>query len=513
MKASYFLPPITFLFAAVLAHADTNATASASNTQSVSVAKVQNASGTQSTTSTAAKAQNAPGTQSANSTVKPQATHTNITQKASPSSTATASTLQSTSSSPKSKTLTQPIDTVASATRTQAGSGSSAAATAAVSSAEKKTAQPKKQQPQLVAVKQIRYQNDHTFQSTIRPVVKSTITSPTKGKITQVGKVYGDRVKSGDLILNMNSNEAKKQLMSSVVDYIQSKSSYHDALATLRKNIELQKKGVISKQELSNSESSYISALINLVSTRIEFKKTATSLNFDWKRIDKLDLSNNPLFEQKGGAEEAVEFLLNKEYIVPLKSHTNGIFLPKISEDSNNEHIDFMVGATIKEDQVVGMIASPDKLRLKIEVPEFDIVNVYKGQPVVMKIPALDHKTMQGKVVDVRRFQYKDRSGDVPTIPVHIEISCAEDHCERYYSISAEASLVNDAKMTLQLPITAVGTDSGTGKKQHFVKLYSKGKIIKQKVSVGATTADMIIIRSGLKKGDEVVKNYKDTES
>ena len=367
--------------------------------------------------------------------------------------------------------------------------------------------------PKLVTVKEVKHTKNPTFQSTIRPIVRSSVVTPVRGKIVHVNKFYGDHVKKNDLIISLSSNEAKKELMSNVVDFIQSKDGYHEALATLKKNIELQKKGVISKQELNSSQSSYISSLINMVRTRIEFKKLAQSLEFDWHKIDNLDFTKQPLLQQQGGAEDIVEFLLNKQYILKLDADETGIFLPKITQDSNQEPIDFVAGGTVKEDQVIGMIADPKRLRLRIEVPEFDVLKFKKGQPAVMKIPVLKNISMPGEISEIRRFEYNQRSGQIPTIPVTVDIACKEN-CERFYSISAEVSIVNPPETTLQVPLSAVGkSDDYSQHPQHYVKILVEGKITKKLVTVGSTTADSIVIVNGLSKGDQIVENYKNPES
>ena len=421
---------------------------------------------------------------------------------------AVAKTVASDSSSIPASVISKPV------AKTNAKTEGNVLTNVAIKSPTKTETQPKPVKlPKLVTVKEVKYSKNPTFQSTIRPVIRSSVVTPARGKIVHVNKIYGDHVKKDDLIISVSSNEAKKELMSNVVDFIQSKDSYYESLATLRKNIELQKKGVISKQELNSSQSSYISSLISMVRTRIEFKKLAQSLDFDWRKVDDLDFSKQPLLQQKGGAEDIVEFLLNKQYILKIDAGESGIFLPKITQDDDQEQINFVAGGTVKEDQVIGMIADPKRLRLRIEVPEFDVLKFSKGQTAVMKIPVLKNKTMQGEISEIRRFEYNQRSGQIPTIPVTVDIACKEN-CERYYSISAEVSIINPAEPTLQVPLTAVGkSDDSSQQPIHYVKILVDGKITKKRVTVGSTTANSIVILSGLSKGDQIVENYKNPES
>lgn len=369
--------------------------------------------------------------------------------------------------------------------------------------------QPPRQKnlPEFIVVKKEKFAKNSTYQTVIQPAIKSTLIAPIGGKIVAVSKQYGSYVEKNETLMEISSNDAKKALMESIGNYIQTKDSYLTALTTVQKNRELKEKGVVSDQELRTSESNYITALISLVRARIEFKKTAEPLGFDWKSISNINLQSKNLITKSEEVEKTIEDLLSQDYIITIKSEDTGVILPKASE-SDKDRLELSIGSPIKKDQTIGIIAEPNKLTLTIDVPEVEIVNLKKDQPVEMIVPILDNTKMYGNITHIQRFQQKQSGGKLPTIPAHATINC-EKECHEYYGISAQATILNESQDRLQVPLTAVFKENET----YYVKLIENNQIIKKEVVVGETTVQGVNIKSGLNEGDQVVKNYKATKN
>ena len=97
--------------------------------------------------------------------------------------------------------------------------------------------------------------DETTFQSIIQPISRSTLVSTVNGTIYDNGRNYGEIVKKGTPIIRINSTEAKDELMTQVVNYIATKDTYRTNKFSVQKNIELEKKGIISKREVEESVS------------------------------------------------------------------------------------------------------------------------------------------------------------------------------------------------------------------------------------------------------------------
>jgi len=356
----------------------------------------------------------------------------------------------------------------------------------------------------IQAAKQI---DETTYQSVIEPISKSTLVSTVNGTIYDNGKNYGEIVKKGTPIIRINSLEAKDELMTQVVNYITTKDTYRTNKFSVQKNIELEKKGIISKREVEESESTFMKSLITMVKERVKFKTLAESLDFDWKKIEDLNLEDQPFFE-KNAAEEIIEILLNKDYIVNMIAKDSGIFLPKMDNNNNPESINTSKGNHIKKQQIIGIIADPNQIQSTVNIPEFDVTKFQIGQPARITVPALNNKELSAEVVNIKKFEYKSQSGQDPKIPIIVQAQCDQD-CIYLYGLSVNITILNDPKNSIQIPINAVKREED----QDYVMMIKDNQYIKTPVTVGPTTNNNITITKGLQEGDQIVKNYPNEQN
>ncbi|MEC8882635.1 MAG: HlyD family efflux transporter periplasmic adaptor subunit [Pseudomonadota bacterium] len=345
-----------------------------------------------------------------------------------------------------------------------------------------------------------------TYQSVIEPISKSTLVSTVNGTIYDNGKSYGEIVKKGTPIIRINSTEAKDELMTQVVNYITTKDTYRSNKFSVQKNIELEKKGIISKREVEESESRFMKSLITMVKERVKFKSLAESLNFDWKKIENLNLDDQPFFE-KNEAEEIIEILLNRDYIVNIIAKDSGRFLPKM-DNNNPESINTTKGNHIKKQQIIGIIADPNEIQSTVNIPEFDVTKFQIGQPARITVPALNSKELSGEVVNIKKFEYKAQSGQDPKIPVVVQAQCDQD-CIYLYGLSVNITILNNPKNSIQIPMNAVKREQD----QDYVMMIKDNQYIKTPVTVGPTTNNSITITKGLEEGDQIVKNYPNEQN
>ena len=344
--------------------------------------------------------------------------------------------------------------------------------------------------------------DETTYQGIIQPISKSTLVSTVDGIIYDNGKNYGEIVKKGTPIIRINSIEAKDTLMTQVVNYLATKDAYRTAKASLQKNIELEKKGIISKREVEGAESTFMKSLITMVKERVKFKALSESLDFDWKKIEDLNLEDQPFFE-KNTAEEIIEILLNKDYIVNINAKDSGIFLPKMDNNNNPESINTSKGNHIKKQQIIGSIADPNEIQSTVNIPEFDVTKFQIGQPARITVPALNNKELSGEVVAIKKFEYKVQSGQDPKIPIVVQAQCDQD-CIYLYGLSVNITILNNPKNSIQIPLGAVKREED----QDYVMMIKDNQHIKSPVTIGPTTNNSITITKGLQEGDKIVKNY-----
>ena len=361
----------------------------------------------------------------------------------------------------------------------------------------------------LVTVTRATHQDDRIYRSTITPVVKNIITSPVNGQLDGQSRRYGEHLKKGDKIVGIVSEEARNQLLSDTANYISSRDSFTLSASEVKKNIELEKKGIISKRELQQSESAYVRAMIEMVRSRIRLKTTAQRLDFDWQGVEKIH-NNRSLIDKTSASstEDVVEYLLNRDYVVNIHAESDGILLPKYTGQGNVEFFDFSLGSEVRERAPIGMIADQNQISVRFIVSEFEVLSLSIGQPVELTIPVMDNHKLSGKITDINRFDFRSRGGQAQGIPVTAQLECGEIRCDQLFSISADVKALSEETNPIQVPLSAVTEENG----QFFVQQIVDNKPIKRPVTTGETTKNMIIIKNGLTEGDQIVRDYPATE-
>jgi RND family efflux transporter MFP subunit len=134
--------------------------------------------------------------------------------------------------------------------------------------------------------------------------------------------------------------------------------------------------------------------------------------------------------------------------------------------------------------------------RLVIPVPEPDVRYIRMGDPVQVRVPALN-QTFLGRVA---RFSVDVAS---ETRTMHTEVDIPNPHNKLLPGLYAEADLTfNETPKAIAVPTQAVDHE---GANATVMIVTDSGQIEKRPVMLGVETANYVQIASGLKPGDEVV--------
>jgi RND family efflux transporter MFP subunit len=147
-------------------------------------------------------------------------------------------------------------------------------------------------------------------------------------------------------------------------------------------------------------------------------------------------------------------------------------------------------------------LSQNDLLRLVIPVPEHYAGDIKMGEPIEVKVSALN-KTFTGQVV-----RFSDQI-DLSTRTMHTELQVPNPNYELIPGMYAEVQLpVHTDKNVLTLPIQAVqikGNDAGI-----VLIVDSANRIDKRNVTVGIQTANRVEILSGVKDGEMAIYGEQD---
>ena len=198
-----------------------------------------------------------------------------------------------------------------------------------------------------------------TIEGIIYPSKEIKLVAPITAKVKKIYKHPGDRVKAGDVILELDMNDAERKYRKALINYRIAKirlkeiSPYkrsnevtlNNAREELLKTYEFYKKGYVSLYELKTAEDRYENLLNSKKSRKYEYNRELILV--EKKRKEALENLKKAELE----LEKAKETLRNK-YV---KSPISG-FLAKLIP---------LEGQDIFRNDVIGEIINLDKVRLK----------------------------------------------------------------------------------------------------------------------------------------------------
>jgi RND family efflux transporter MFP subunit len=154
-------------------------------------------------------------------------------------------------------------------------------------------------------------------------------------------------------------------------------------------------------------------------------------------------------------------------------------------------------GTSSNKDQTLCKLSQNDLLRLVIPVPERAVPDIHIGESISVQVSTLN-RTSPGKIVRV--------SGqiDPQTRTMHTEVQVPNPKYELVPGMYASVRIpLHTAQNVLAVPVQAVqSSGEGTGS---VLVVDNNHKIEKQSVTLGAQTATLVEITSGLKENDLVV--------
>jgi RND family efflux transporter MFP subunit len=142
-------------------------------------------------------------------------------------------------------------------------------------------------------------------------------------------------------------------------------------------------------------------------------------------------------------------------------------------------------------------LAQENVFRLVIPVPETYVPYIRIGDPVEVKVPALNNQSYQGKVI---RFSV-DVTSDTRTM--HTEVDVPNTNNKLIPGLYAEAVLtLNQKPNAVAIPIQAIDHE---GDSTSVMLLQDDGTVARRPVTLGVQSPDYAEVARGLKPGQQVV--------
>lgn len=155
-------------------------------------------------------------------------------------------------------------------------------------------------------------------------------------------------------------------------------------------------------------------------------------------------------------------------------------------------------GSTVTQGMELFTLQSTDKVSVNLNISKYDYDKVKVGQKATV---ALADNNYDGTVTRVSKIAIPNEKG-APMIGVTVRI----DHPDENIFIGVEAKVTIQADEARDVPILPVEVVN-IGKDGSFCYVVEDGVIIRREIETGVTSDSHVEVVSGLKEGDQVIKD------
>ncbi len=167
-------------------------------------------------------------------------------------------------------------------------------------------------------------------------------------------------------------------------------------------------------------------------------------------------------------------------------------------------------GTAVRERQVIIRLPDPKRMQVKAKINEAKIALVSDGMPATIRMDAYQNMELRGKVQKVNEYPAPASwfSSNVKEYETIIQIE--EPPSGLRPGLTAQVKIrVNVLPDVVQVPVQTIFEHGG----KHYAVLRDGGGWAAQPVEIGATNDKFVVIREGLRQGQQIVLNaiaYRD---
>ena len=338
----------------------------------------------------------------------------------------------------------------------------------------------------------------------VTPITTVEVKSKASGIVKKLFVDYGDTVKQGQLLAQLDKAEIEAQvaqskaaleaaeanLVSSQADFERAKVDAEGPDVPLLKRaydraVGMAKDGVVSASALDDAQKNYEMALNkqNVSKAQVTVLKA------------KIAQSQAVVAQDQANLKQLDEQLSYTDIVSPL----DGMVLSRDVQVGDAVSSILVLGSSATLVMTLGDIS---EVYVKGKVDESDIGKVYLGQRARIKVESFKDKTFDGKVTKISPMGVE--KDNVTTFEVRVSIQNPGGELKAEMTANAEI-ILDEHKNVLQIPEGAILYDKD--KKASVEVPDPKGKEGKNKIAVniGISNGAKTEVLSGLKEGDQVV--------
>jgi HlyD family secretion protein len=338
----------------------------------------------------------------------------------------------------------------------------------------------------------------------IQPITKVEVKSKASGIVQKLYVDINDRVRKGQELAQLDQQEIQAQVDAQRAQLASAEANVTtyeanieqdkvNALApdlpmykaTLDRNLELNKEGIVSRQTLDDTNRDYLAALTRRNSAQAQIGVDTAKLKQARAQVMQNQASLKQLEEQLG--------------YTTILAPMDGVILSRDVEMGDAVSSILVLGSTAT---LVMTEGDTSEVYVQGKVDEADIAHVYLGQPARIKVESFRDRLFNGKVTKIAPMGVQ--KDNVTTFEVRVSINNPGGELKALMTANAEI-LLDEHKGVLNVPENAILYDNQRNASVQIPDRHQKEGFRKVPVTVGLSNGSVTEIVSGLKEGDQVV--------
>ena len=338
----------------------------------------------------------------------------------------------------------------------------------------------------------------------IQPITKVEVKSKASGIVQKLYVDINDRVHKGQQLAQLDQQEIQAQVDAQRAQLASAEANvttYEASIeqdkvnaaapdlpmykATLDRNVEMNKEGIVSHQTLDDANRDYLAALTRRNSAQAQVGVDTAKLKQARAQVQQNQASLQQLEEQLG--------------YTTILAPMDGVILSRDVEMGDAVSSILVLGSTAT---LVMTEGDTSEVYVQGKVDEADIAHVYLGQPARIKVESFRDRTFNGKVTKIAPMGVE--KDNVTTFEVRVSINNPGGELKANMTANAEI-LLDEHKGVLTIPENAVLYDNQHNASVQIPDKHQKEGFRKVPVTVGLSNGSVTEMCPGLKEGDQVV--------
>jgi HlyD family secretion protein len=338
----------------------------------------------------------------------------------------------------------------------------------------------------------------------VEPITKVEVKSKASGIVKKLDVEYGDRVKQGQPLAQLDKIEIEAQvdqsraglqaaeanLKGAQADYERAKVDAEGPDVPLLKRayeraLGMAKDGVVSQSALDDAEKNYKLA----VNKQSVARAQATVLQA------KIAQSEAEVAQDQANLKQLLEQLSYTDIVSPI----TGIVLSRDVEVGDAVSSILVLGSSAT---LVMTIGDTSQVYVKGKVDESDIGRVYLGQPARIKVESFKDKTFKGVVTKISPMGVE--KDNVTTFEVRASIDNPGGELKAEMTANAEI-ILDEHKNVLQIPEGSIIYDKDRNASVEVPDPKGKDGQRKVAINIGISNGAKTEVLKGLNEGDQVI--------